>query len=161
MSTLRQQLKISDNRLKEINELLTDPANESISRILEIVEKYGGPQEINRKAAAARKFESLMSRLKDENSAYVADIDWLIDQRDKGAFVSMADYYERILGDREAGTKLNRNNAVTLGINSLFSMAWRASAMSHGKNCKALISNVTALFRLSLVPASRSPNILS
>jgi hypothetical protein len=124
MSTLRQQLEISADRLKEVNELLTDPDNETVSRILEIVEKYGGPQEINRKAAAARKFESLMSRLKDENSAYVADIDWLIEQRDKGAFVSMADYYDRVLGDPEAGTKINRDNAVTLEISALQFFPW-------------------------------------
>jgi hypothetical protein len=124
MVTLRQQLEISADRLKEVNELLTDPDNETVSRILEIVEKYGGPQEINRKAAAARKFESLMSRLKDENSAYVADIDWLIEQRDKGAFVSMADYYDRVLGDPEAGTKINRDNAVTLEISALQFFPW-------------------------------------
>ncbi len=124
MVTLRQQLEISADRLKEVNNLLTDPDNETVGRILEIVEKYGGPQEINRKAAAARKFEHLISRLKDENSAYVADIDWLIEQRDKGAFVSMAQYYARVLGDPQAGTKINRDNAVTLEISALQFFPW-------------------------------------
>ena len=50
MNDLRKQLKISENRLDEINDLLTDPANETIGRIIALVEKYGGPQEINRKA---------------------------------------------------------------------------------------------------------------
>jgi len=124
MGTLRQQLEISADRLKEVNAFLTDPDNETVSRILEIVEKYGGPQEINRKAAAARQFEHLMSRLKDQNSVYVADIDWLIEQRDKGAFVSMADYYGRVLGDPEAGTQINRDNAVTLEISALQFFPW-------------------------------------
>ena len=100
MTDLKQQLKISENRLTEINDLLTDPNNETIGRIIEIVEKYGGPAEINRKAAEAKKFENLMARLKEINSPYVADLDWLAEQRDKKAFVSMADYYDRVLGDR-------------------------------------------------------------
>lgn len=124
MNDLRQQLKISEDRLTEVNDLLTDPNNETVGRILEIVEKYGGPREINRKAAEARKFENLLTRLKEVNSPYVADIDWLSEQRDKGAFVSMADYYDRVLGDRDAGTKVNQNNAVTLEISALQYFPW-------------------------------------
>ncbi len=75
MNDLRQQLKISEDRLAEVNELLMDPNNETVGRILEIVEKYGGPQEINRKAAEARKFENLITRLKEVNSPYGADIE--------------------------------------------------------------------------------------
>jgi hypothetical protein len=116
MNDLRMQLKISEDRLQEVNDLLTDPNNETVNRILEIVEKYGGPQEINRKAAEACKLENLMARLKEINSPYVADVDWLAEQRDKGAFVSMADYYDRIIGDRDAGTKINQEKAVTLEI---------------------------------------------
>jgi len=124
MDDLRQRLKISEDRLNEINALLTDPNNETIGRILEIVEKYGGPQAINRKAAEARKFENLMTRLKQIDSPYVADLDWLAEQRDEGAFVSMPDYYDRVLGDRDAGSKINRNNAVTLEISALQYFPW-------------------------------------
>jgi hypothetical protein len=124
MDDLRQRLKISEDRLNEINALLTDPNNETIGRILEIVEKYGGPQAINRKAAEARKFENLMTRLKQIDSPYVADLDWLAERRDEGAFVSMPDYYDRVLGDRDAGSKINRNNAVTLEISALQYFPW-------------------------------------
>jgi len=124
MTNLRQQLKISETRLNEINALLTDPNDETIGRIIEIVEKYGGPAEINRKAAEAGKFENLMARLKEINSPYVADLDWLAEQRDKGAFVAMADYYDRVLGDRGAESKLNRENAVTLEISALQFFPW-------------------------------------
>lgn len=124
MNDLRQQLKISENRLNEINDLLTDPNNETISRILEIVERYGGPEEINRKAAEARKFENLMARLKEVNSPYVVDLEWLTEQRNKSAFVTMADYYDRVLGDRDAGSKINRENAVTLEISALQFFPW-------------------------------------
>jgi len=124
MEDLRQRLRISEDRLNEVNALLTDPNNETIGRILEIVEKYGGPQAINRKAAEARKFENLMTRLKQIDSPYAADLEWLAEQRDKGAFISMPDYYDRILGDRDAGSKINRNNAVTLEISALQYFPW-------------------------------------
>jgi hypothetical protein len=124
MNDLRQQLKISEDRLNEVNALLTDPNNETISRILEIVEKYGGPREINRKAAEAGKFENLMTRLKQINSPYVAELDWLTQQRANGAFVSMADYYDRVLGDPDAAAKINQDTAVTLEISALQYFPW-------------------------------------
>jgi hypothetical protein len=124
MEDLRQRLRISEDRLNEVNALLTDPNNETVSRILEIVEKYGGPQEINRKAAEAGKFENLVARLKQINSPYVAELDWLAQQRTTGAFVSMADYYDRVLGDRDAGAEMSRDNAVTLEISALQYFPW-------------------------------------
>ncbi len=66
MDNLRELLKISEDRLTEVNDLLTDPDNETVGQIVTIVEKYGGPQEINRKAAEAGKFENLMTRLKED-----------------------------------------------------------------------------------------------
>ena len=83
----QQKLQISEERLAEVNHLLMDPGNEVVNQILEIVERYGGPEEINRKADQARRFDSIMSRLKEMNSPYVADIEWLTGQRDKGAFI--------------------------------------------------------------------------
>lgn len=124
MSNLRELLKISEDRLAEVNDLLTDPTNETVGQILQIVEKYGGPEEINSKAAEASKFENLMARLKEIKSPYIADIEWLIEQREKSAFVSMADYYDRITGDRSAGTKINRDNAVTLEVSALQYFPW-------------------------------------
>ena len=124
MSNLRELLKISEDRLAEVNDLLTDPANETVGQILQIVEKYGGPEEINRRAAEASKFENLMAGLKEIKSPYVADIEWLIEQREKSAFVSMADYYDRITGDRDAGTRINRDNAVTLEVSALQYFPW-------------------------------------
>ena len=124
MSNLRELLKISEARLQEVNDLLTDPDNESVGQILEIVEKYGSPEEINRKAAEARDFDNLMARLKEINSPYVANIEWLLEQRDKGAFVSMADYYDRVLGNRDAAAAINRDNAVTLEISALQFFPW-------------------------------------
>jgi len=51
MADLRSALRISTQRLEEINALLTHPDNPTVSELLQVVERYGGPQEINRKAA--------------------------------------------------------------------------------------------------------------
>ena len=118
MDSLRELLKISEDRLHEVNNLLTDPANETVDQILAIIDKYGGPEEINRKAAEAGNVENLMARLKEIKSPYVAEVEWLAEQRDQEAFVSMADYYDRIVGDGGAGAAINQDNAVTLEISA-------------------------------------------
>jgi hypothetical protein len=53
MSDLRNLLKISDDHMGEVNALLTDPSNELINELLEVIEGFGGPQEINRKSQEA------------------------------------------------------------------------------------------------------------
>ena len=127
MSDLRNLLKISDNRLEEINTLLTDPDNELINELLEVIEAFGGPQEINRKAQEAAKLENLMAGLKDAKSSYVDDLSWLKDQKDSGAFISMQDYYHRVLGDKADSTKIDQQNAVTLEISALQYFPWLIS----------------------------------
>ena len=124
MDRLNELLKISEERLIEINDLLTDPDNETIGRIVAVVEKYGGPQEINRKAVEAGRLENLTARLKEIKSPYLNDVQWLAEQRDRGAFVSMADYYQRVVGDRNAGQTVDRDHAVTLEISALQFFPW-------------------------------------
>jgi hypothetical protein len=121
MEALRPLVRIEEERLAEVNRVLADPKNESVNRLLEIIERYGGPQAINAQAAEARKPESLRARLKAMQSPYVADLEWLIAQRDAGAFISMADYC------RKCGTNaaaLNWRNAVTLEISALQYFPW-------------------------------------
>jgi len=114
---LRKKLQITAKRFKEINDFLLDPKNEQVSAILKLVKKFGGPEAINHKAAEARKLENLLARLEKENSPYLKDVKWLMARRDAGAFVSMKDYREKILGG--AKKKFNERNAVTLEISSL------------------------------------------
>ncbi|MBW2076395.1 MAG: hypothetical protein JRI71_02395 [Deltaproteobacteria bacterium] len=124
MNHLRERLRISEQRLREINDFILDPDNDLINRFLEIVDNYGGPEEINRKASEARKLENLIDRLKQEGSSYLADLEWLAEQRDAGAFITIEDYRNKILGDRAANTTLNEQNAVTLEISSLGFFPW-------------------------------------
>jgi len=124
MSDLRNLLKISDDRLAEINALFTDPGNELIDELLEVIEEFGGPQEINRKAQEAARLENLTARLKEAKSPYVDDLNWLIEQRDNGAFISMQDYYGRVLGDKGEAAEIDHKNAVTLEISALQYFPW-------------------------------------
>jgi hypothetical protein len=117
MSDLRNRLRIPTAHVEAINDFMLDPKNEIVTSVIKLVEKFGGPEEINRKANESRKFEKLMSRLKDSGSPYLADVEWLVEQRDKGAFVKRADYMKRILGDKTV--TLDEKNAVTLEISAL------------------------------------------
>ena len=127
MSDLRDLLKIADDRLEKINAFLTDPDNELINELLEVIEEFGGPQEINRKAQEAAKLENLMIGLKEAKSTYVDDLNWLMDQKDSAAFISLPDYYRRVLGDKAESTKIDQQNAVTLEISALQYFPWLIS----------------------------------
>ena len=124
MSDLRERLKISEERLREINEFILDPENELINRLLELVEKYGGPEEINRKATEARNLENILTRLREEKSPYLVDLEWLTEQRDSGAFIKLADYRKKVLGDAAEDMVFNESNAVTLEISALNFFPW-------------------------------------
>ena len=88
------------------------------------IEKYGTVEEINRKAAEARALPNLKQRLQAINSPYLADLVWLEEQRDKGAFVPMADYRRRVLGSRADTTVFDDSRAVTLEVSSLGFFPW-------------------------------------
>ncbi len=51
---IRDKLVIESKRLDEINAFLMNPKNKLVNDILAVVEKYGGPEEINRKAKNCR-----------------------------------------------------------------------------------------------------------
>ena len=119
MNKLQERLAISPAHLAEINALLLDPNSRVIQDFLRVVEKYGTPQEINRQAAEARKLERLIARLRAIDSPYVTDLEWLIAQRDRGAFISEADYRRKVLGDRAGEMAFVDGLAVTLELSAL------------------------------------------
>ena len=79
---LRNRLRISENQLARINALLLDPHTQAINDFLQVIDKHGTVDEINAKANDARKLPNLMNRLKEEGSPYLADLEWLLEQRD-------------------------------------------------------------------------------
>ena len=99
---LQERLTIPEDRLRAINDVLFDPNTQVVHDFLKVVAKYGTPEEINAKAEQARKLENLMGRLQKQGSPYLADLEWLIAARDRGDFITIADYRRGLLGDRAA-----------------------------------------------------------
>jgi hypothetical protein len=118
-SDLRSKLRISEQQLDQVNALLLDPNSRVVSDFLQVVAKYGTPDEINRQAAEARNLDNLIGRLRQSKSPYVADLEWLAEQRDRDAFISVADYRCQILGDRADQMDFADAFAVTLEISAL------------------------------------------
>jgi hypothetical protein len=116
---LRSKLRISQERLDEVNALLLDPNSRVVNDFLDVVNRYGTVEEINRKAREARGLSNLMGRLKDVGSPYLQDLEWLIEQRDSGAFISVADYRRQVLGDEADKMTFLDDLAVTLEISAL------------------------------------------
>lgn len=121
---LRARLRIPNDRLDVINALLLDPDSRVINDLLDVVAKYGSPEEINRQAAEARRLDYLLLRLAEHNCRYLDDIEWLIRQRDAGAFISIADYRRKILGPRADKMTFRDDFAVTLEISAAQYFPW-------------------------------------
>ncbi len=121
---LRDQLKIPAKALADINDFLTDPKNPLINDILKVIKKYGTIEEINRRSEEARSLPNLMARLKAINSPYVPDLEWLLEQRDRGVFISIPDYRRKVLGEQAAAMKFKEPYAVTLEISAFQYFPW-------------------------------------
>ena len=121
---LRKQLKIPASNLAAINDFLLDPKNKLVNDVMKVIAKHGTIDEINRKSREARALPNLMKRLREMKSPYVPDLEWLIEQRDKGAFVSVADYRRKVLGDAADKMKFKKANAVTLEISAFQYFPW-------------------------------------
>ena len=89
---MREKLRIKPTDLEVVNAVLTGEDNALVGGLLDLVEKYGGVEEINRKADEAGVLETRLARLQDEGSPFLADLQWLTEQRDAGAFVTLPEY---------------------------------------------------------------------
>ena len=124
MSDIRSRLRIEPTRLDTINEILTNPDMEIINDFLDVVQKYGTPEEINAKATEARKMESLLAKVKETKPEYLEDLEWLEGQVEQSAFISVADYRRKILGDKADQTAFTDDFAVTLEISACQYFPW-------------------------------------
>jgi hypothetical protein len=122
--TDRQKLKISVQRLNEINEFLLKEGNPLVDGLIAVIEKHGGVDEINKKANEARKLENLMTKLEKKNSPYVKDIQWLQEKRDNESFISVPDYRKKVLGDKAEFMDFDESFAVTLEISACQYFPW-------------------------------------
>ena len=118
MKDLRKKLRISEEALKSVNDFLIEENNPLINDLLQIIDKYGGVEEINKKAEEASNIDTIIGKLEKKTPEYVEDIKWITDQRDTNAFISIPEYRKKILGDRFDEIKFDDDFAVTLELSA-------------------------------------------
>jgi hypothetical protein len=124
LADLKEKLRIDEENLKEINRFLLQKDNPLVDGVLQIVEGYGGVDEINRKAREARRIENLLGRLERKRSPFVKHLQWLIKRRDEEAFISIPEYRRKILGKKAESMKFDESFAVTLEISAFNFFPW-------------------------------------
>lgn len=124
MVELRSKLKIQEQNLEEVNRFLGAKNNPLVDALLNIVDKYGGVDEINRRAMDARKVENLMARLERKKSPFLKDLEWLMKQRDKDEFISISEYRRKVLGKKADSAEFDESFAVTLEISAFNFFPW-------------------------------------
>jgi len=118
MNDIRKKLEIPKEAVESINQFLLDGDNPLINDLLSLIDKYGGIENINKKAMEASKLENLLDKLGKKNPGYVKDLEWLISERDKKSFISVEDYRKKILGDKVSDMTFNEDFAVTLELSA-------------------------------------------
>lgn len=121
---MREKLRINPADLETVNAVLASEDNALVGGLLDLIEKYGGVDEINRKADEAGRLETRLAHLQDQASPFLGGLAWLTEQRDAGAFVTVPEYRRGILGDACDGMVFNEANAVTLEISALQYFPW-------------------------------------
>ncbi len=120
----RKKLLIPKNKVDDINNVLMDPDNPLVNSLMELVDKYGGVDEINRLAVENGKVDNLLGRLREIKSPYVADLEWLRGEMEKDSFIDIQDYRKKVLGGRYDSTNFNDDCAVTLEISACQYFPW-------------------------------------
>ncbi len=118
MKELRKKIKITNKALDAVNKFLSDENNDLINNLFGVIDKYGGIDEINKKAKEASQLNNLLDKLKNKKPDYTQDIEWLIKQREENAFISILDYKKKILGDKLSEMTFNKDFAVTLELSA-------------------------------------------
>lgn len=122
---MNEPFRIETNRLEAINEFFSKSPNAVLDPLLEMVEKHGGAERINEKARQNGALPSLLERLKEKNGRYAEQLDWLLEQREAGRFIPMANYVKKAQADR--APTLDSSYQVTLEISALQYFPWLLS----------------------------------
>ncbi len=120
----QEKLRIPADRLEAVNSYLCDADSKVIQAFLDIVAKYGSVDEINAKAKKTGSLEYQLARLQELGSPYVKDLEWLTDQREAGAFVTIDEYRRGLLGERIDQVTFDDGFAVTLEVSALQYFPW-------------------------------------
>jgi hypothetical protein len=124
IENIRERLKIPPERLEAINAILIAPDMRVIDDFLDVVSKYGTPEEINAKAKQAMELSGLLQQVKQTKPKYLTDLQWLQKQVDEGAFISIAEYRRKALGNTADSLTFADDFAVTLEISACQYFPW-------------------------------------
>ena len=124
MTDLQQRLEIPKAYLDSVNQILLDPNSEVMQEFLAVVAKYGTPEEINRKHVQSRRLENLLDLVSRKSPAAVDDLKWLMEQRDKGTFISEEGYRIQVLGEKAYDMQFKDEYPVTLEVSALQYFPW-------------------------------------
>jgi hypothetical protein len=136
---LQQLLRIPGDRLDAINEVLLNPDTKIIQAFLDVVAKYGTPEQINRKAVEARKLENLYAKVRETQPDYLKDLDWLADAARTARFISVPEYRRSVLGEVADSTRFADDFAVTLEVSALQYFPWVREMVEHAIENQTLI----------------------
>jgi len=120
----RQLLRIDPSRLEALNSILLNPDMAVVNDFLKVVEKYGTPEEINQKAEQAGQLGNLLKKVELTRPEYLEDLKWLERQRDNSAFISVADYRQKVLGEKSKRMQFKDDFAVTLEVSACQYFPW-------------------------------------
>lgn len=121
---MRQMLRIPYDRLDSINHVLLDPESKIVNNFLEVVAKYGTPEQINQRAEQARRLPALLQRVREAKPEYLEELEWLQRQRDQGVFISIPEYRRKVLGSKADSMQFADDFAVTLEISAAQYFPW-------------------------------------
>lgn len=124
MGEYQKRLEIPLSRMDEINQVLLSPDSKVVNDLIEVIAKYGTPEEINEKAKNASKLSALREKVSAVKPEFLKDLDWLEEQRDQKKFIGIEEFRYKILGDRVKTTSFSDRYAVTLEISALQYFPW-------------------------------------
>ena len=128
IENIRERLRIPAESIDAINAILTAPNIRIIDDFLDVVAKYGTPEEINAKAKHAMELSVLLQQVKQTKPEYLTDLQWLQKQIDEGAFISIAEYRRKVLGNKANSLTFADDFAVTLEISACQYFPWVIAA---------------------------------
>ncbi len=136
---LQNMLAIPNDHLDAINAVLLDPNQRVIKDFLSVVAKYGSSEEINHKHREARKLDNLLIKIETKNPEYVKDLKWLIGQRNRGTFIPVMEYRQKVLGAAANKLKFIEKSAVTLEVSALQYFPWIRTMAERAIKDKTLV----------------------
>jgi hypothetical protein len=136
---LRERLRITPDALDALNAILLDPDMRVVDDVLAVVDRYGTPEEINAKAAAARDLDALRARVAAVKPEFLDDLAWLEEQRDSGAFITVDEYRQQVLGPGAADRSFADDFAVTLEVSAAQYFPWLRVAAERAIEERSLV----------------------